>query len=108
MPQIVGDAVDERRLRPDHDEIGGDGAGEREQPLSVLGADGMAAAEPGDAGIPRRRVQLFALFALRELPGERVLATPRPDDQDPHAASLLGGPASEACFKPPRRGMSRA
>ena len=35
-----------------------DRAGQREQALAVLGADGMAAAELGDAGVPGCRVQL--------------------------------------------------
>jgi hypothetical protein len=88
VPECVADAGHERRLRPDHDEIDGQAAGEREQSLSVLGPDGMAGAEPGDARIARCRVQAREGRALRELPGERVLATPRADHQNPHRQTL--------------------
>ena len=67
-------------------------AAEAEEPLAVLRADGMAAADPRDTGVPGRRVQSLETWALGELPGERVLATAGPDDADSHAASLLAEP----------------
>ena len=42
VPEPVGDAGDERRLRPDHDEVGGEHARQVEQALAVVGPHGMA------------------------------------------------------------------
>ena len=81
----VGDARDERRLRPDHDEVGGQLARQVEQALAVVGPHGMALGERGDAGIAGRRVQRRERRAARQLPRERVLARARPDQQHPHA-----------------------
>ena len=84
-PQDVGDAGDERRLRPDHDEIGAEREGEREQAVGVVGPDGMALPEPRDPRVAGRGVELAERRALRETPRERVLARARPDDQHLHA-----------------------
>ena len=56
----------------------------------------MAAAEGGDPGIAGRGVELRERRALRELPGERVLACARPDQQHLHAASLVPAAARSA------------
>ena len=43
---------------------------------------GWHCAEPRDAGVPGRRVQLLEARRLRELPGERMLTAARADDED--------------------------
>jgi hypothetical protein len=72
--QAVGDAADERRLRPDHDQIGVELTGQREQAVGVVGAHRMARPQLGNARIARRCMDLLELGAPAQLPGERVLA----------------------------------
>src|SRR4029453_10029814 len=67
-----------------------------EETLHVIGSDGMAAAERRDPGIPGRCVQFREPPALRDLPGERVLATAGPQDQDLHVREFKVG---SGCFK---------
>ena len=85
VAQLVRDARDERRLRSDHREVDLERAVPAEQPLAVVRPNRVARPERGDAGIPGRRVQLLEQRALAQLPGQRVLASPRADDQHPHA-----------------------
>ena len=60
----------------------------------------MAAAERGDAGVPGRCVELVERLALGELPGERVLAPPRTDNQHFHEPeSKTGGGWFEGALK---------
>ena len=82
--QAVGEPGDERRFRADDDEVDTQRAREREHAVAVLGEDGMTAAELGDARIARCGVQLVEPRALRDLPGESVLASTRADDEHPH------------------------
>ena len=89
MAKRVGKPGDERCLRADDDEVDAKLPAEREQPLRIAGTNRVAFAEARDPGVPGRGVERFEARALRELPGERVLATAGPDDQDPHAPSLL-------------------
>ena len=51
MAKAVGDTCDERRLRPDHDQVGGEYTRQVEQCLAVVGPHGMALGERGDAGV---------------------------------------------------------
>ena len=88
MPELVRDSGDERRLRADDDEIGVEGACEVEQTLAVLGADWVAAAERGDAGIARSCVQLLEIRGLAQLPGERMLASAGADQEHLHALTV--------------------
>ena len=90
--ELVGDAGDERRLRPDHDEVGAERPRQLEQALGVLGADRVTLPDPGDARVPGSRVELLDHRALRELPGKRVLPPAGADDEDFHGASLLSSP----------------
>src|SRR3712207_2140404 len=84
---------DERCLRTDHDEVGADPVREVEKPFGVLCAHRMADAEARDAGIAGCRVELVEVGALCQLPGQRMLAAARADQQHPHcAASVLSGP----------------
>ena len=52
LAELVGDAGDERRLGPDHDEVDLERQREREQPVAVVGAHRMAAAERAMPGLP--------------------------------------------------------
>ena len=61
---------------------------EGKQAVCVLGANRVAVAQLGNAWVARSCVKLVELDALRELPGKRVLAAPRADDEHPHASSL--------------------
>ena len=88
MPQLVGDAGDERRLRADDDEVGGKRPRQSQQAVAVVRRDRMARREGGDPGVPGRDVQLGQLGRRREPPGERVLSTTRPDEEDTHRPSL--------------------
>ena len=81
MPQLVRDAGDERRLRPDDDQIHLERAGQAEQALAVLGADRMTSSEQSYAGISRCGMELFEARRLAQLPRERVL-TPAGTDQE--------------------------
>ena len=90
----VCQARDERRLRADHDEVA-----KPEQALGIPGADGVALSDAGDPGIPGGGVERLEARALGELPGERMLATPGADDQDPHAPSLLAASARQNVFQ---------
>ena len=90
VTQGVGHAGDERRLRPDDDEIEVERAREVEQAVGVLRAHRMARAVARDAGIAGGAVQLGEARALRQLPGERVLASAGPHDEHLHGTTLLG------------------
>jgi hypothetical protein len=60
----------------------------------------VATAERGDAGVPGRCVELVERLVLGELPGERVLATARTDDQYLHEPeSKTGGGWFEGALK---------
>ena len=71
-------------FRAHDDEVDLERARQVEQAFAVLGAHGMARPVLGDAGVSGRRVQLREPFALRELPGECVLAAAGADDEDLH------------------------
>src|SRR5207237_736949 len=63
----------------------------RRESVGVLRPDRMAMANPGDPRVSRRSMQLFAVLALGQLPGERVLAPARPHDQNLHGRSVSKG-----------------
>ena len=67
------------------------GTGQREEALAVLGAHGMAAAERGDARVAGGGVELVEIRRLAELPRERVLASPRADQEHLHTRTLARG-----------------
>jgi len=98
MPQLVCQARHERRLRPHDDEVDLVLAAEPEQPLPILGPDGMAMADPGDSRVSRRRVQLLAVFALGQFPGKRMLAPARPHDENLHPLSVSEGSVARILF----------
>ena len=72
FPQPVGQPVDEGRLRPDHVEIGVDLLGRRRR----RSRDAGVAGRDDDVGGARQHM------------GEGVLPPARPDDTNPHAASV--------------------
>jgi hypothetical protein len=88
MTQLVRNARDERRFGTDDDEIGIEGGGEVEETFAILGSHGMALPEPRDARVARRRVQLFELRVLAQLPRECVLATSRAHEENFHTRTL--------------------
>ena len=85
VAQMVGKARDERRLRTDDDEVDLQLAGEGQQPFGVLRPHRMAVRKSGHSGVSGRAMQRLQLGATGDLPGERVLATARSDDENPHA-----------------------
>ena len=99
--QEVGKAGDERQLGPDDYEIDPELAAEAENAFGVLGANRVALAEPRDPWVSRRCMERFEARAQLELPGQRVLAAARADDEDPHAAESTGALG----LKPARRGI---
>ena len=91
VAQLVGDTGDERRLRPDHDEVDLERAREPEQPLQVDRPYRMARADLRDSGVSGRGVKLLELRALGELPRERVLPAARSDEQGFHPLQCFKG-----------------
>jgi len=90
----VGQPEHERKLRPDHDEVHLEGTREPEQTLSIVRPNRVTVSQSGDPGVSGRGMQLRQRRRLRQLPGKRMLATSRPDDEDSHRSSLvsvLGG-----------------
>ena len=88
VAQLVGEARDERRLGADDDEVDPELTRKRDERTVVVGADGMAVSERCDSRVAGSGVQLVEAVAAGERPGERMLATPRPDDEHPHAPIL--------------------
>ena len=84
VAQLVGDAGDERALRPDHDEVGVEGRRKAEEAVTVVGTNRMALAERGDAGVAGGGVEVGQRGARRQAPGERVLAGARADKKHLH------------------------
>jgi hypothetical protein len=82
---MVGKARDERRLRTDDDEVDLQLAGECQEPFGVLRSHGMADRKSRHSRVSGRAMQCLQLGAPGDLPGERVLATARSDDENPHA-----------------------
>jgi hypothetical protein len=89
MAQLVGEARDERRFGADDDEVDPQLQGERDERGMVVGAHGMAVGKRGDTGVAGSGVQLVEVRATGERPGERVLATSRPDDEHSHRGILF-------------------
>ena len=77
VAQLVGEARNERRLRPDHDEVDPELARERDERGVVVGADGVAVGECRDAGVAGSGVQLSEP-SLRD--SDQASACSRPPD----------------------------
>ena len=100
----VGDARDERGLGADDDEVGRERARELDKASPSSACTGWQLPSCGDAGVPGRCVQLGRARALRELPGERVLAPARPDEEHLHRRA----PLAEDGASTPRRESTRS
>ena len=89
VAQMVGKARDERRLRTDDDEVDLQLAGERRaalrRPPAAPDGSRASAAIPG---FPGAQCSASSSGLLGDLPGERVLATARSDDENPHASDF--------------------
>ena len=83
----VDEAVDERRLGPDDDEVDGLALGRRGHGGHVADADVEQAGVGGDAGVAGRAEHLGVLRRAPERADDRVLAPARADDEDLHAAT---------------------
>ena len=75
--------------------------------LGVVGAERMALGDGRDSRVPGRRVQLGQRRRLRELPGKRVLAATRSQDENAHRASLVRR-HQVACLRGRSRGRALA
>jgi len=100
-PQLVGESGDEWGLGADDDEVDAEAAAESDEGVRVGCTEAVARAQLGDARVSGRRVELAEKWTLRDLPRERVLPPAAADDEDVHAASLIGRPGVRA-----RRGES--
>jgi hypothetical protein len=86
--QLVGDPGDERRLRADHGQVDVEAPRETEQRLAVLAPHRVTVAEAGDPGVAGRGVQRREPRRLGELPGERMLASARADQEHLHGGRV--------------------
>ena len=85
LRQRVGETGRERRLRADHDQLGGDRARDERHALGVEGIDVLERADArlrADRMAPRGDGHLVDAGLATELPRQRVLASTAPDDQD--------------------------
>ena len=86
--QGVGEARLQRRLRPDHHQVGGDLPGQRHQAVDVGGRRrsriSPSAAMPGLPGAATSRV---SQRRLGDLPGQGVLAPAGTDEEDVHGGA---------------------
>ena len=87
----VDEAGDQRRLRPDHDEVDGVGLAEGDHGGMVGDIQRDALGLPGDPGIARRAPQLVHQRRGRDLPGQRMFAPAGADQKNVHKTI----PASE-------------
>src|SRR5262249_11374372 len=85
--EIVHDAGTERRLGPDHDQIDVLRLAERDHRRMVGDVERHHLAVAGDAGVARRAEEPRDQRARRDLPGERMLASARAEEEDVHARS---------------------
>ena len=94
----VDEARDQRRFRPDHHEVDGVLAAERDHRVMVGGIERDAFGLPRDAGIARRAPQLCHQRRGRDLPGQRVFAPAGAEKKNVHKSI----PASRetACLGP--------
>jgi len=81
---LLGEAGDERRLRPHHHEADRFLLAERRDRCVVGHVEDDARRHRRDAGIPRRTIELVEKGTLRELPGERMLASAAADQKHIH------------------------
>ena len=90
--EIVDDAGDERRLRPDDDEIDPFGPGSRRDRGVIGDVERQIRAALRRAGVAGRDEQALAERARGELPGQRMLAPARADQKYPHDEAPIATP----------------
>ena len=93
--QLVGETEHQRHLRPDHDQIHGERARERDLPRDVIDLDGVALADQRDTRVAGCRVDLEAERTRADHRDERMLPPARADDENPQRA--LRATASMPC-----------
>ena len=83
LAERIDHARDERRLRPDNDEIAALVGGRADDRIDILGRD-VDAPDPvaRDAGVPGCGDDLRVLRAAEQCAHDRVLAAAAPDDED--------------------------
>ena len=77
----IGDAGDQRRFGPDHDEIDSRAPPQFHDCLGIAGIECDTIRPSRNAGIPGRGNQLAAARRLPKAPGERILAAARAQKQ---------------------------
>ena len=86
--QRVGEPVDERRLRPDDDEVDLRRAGRGGERVGIVRGRVERPRVAADAGVAGRAQDLGRLRRAQQRPDERVLAPAGADDEDPHTAPM--------------------
>ena len=84
----IGQAGDERRLRPDHDELDARVACRGGERGRVVGGRVERARVAPDPRVARRAQHLGRLRGAQQRADERVLPAARADDEDPHTAPM--------------------
>ena len=77
LAKRVGDARDQRRLGPDHDQADVAASRQLDHRAAVARVDGDALGPARDAGIAGRREQRVAAWRLPQPPGERIFPSAR-------------------------------
>src|SRR5262249_10469143 len=80
--KLIGEARDERRLRPDHDQVDTLAPREVDERLVRVDADRDPLRVAGDPRIAGRPHQRVGQRALGDLPGQRVLASAAADQEN--------------------------
>ena len=83
-PQAFGEPVDQRRFRPDHDQVDVMFAAEQDHFAMVCDVQCDQLRMLGDAGIARRCIEFLERRGLRQLPRQGMFAATRTDQQDIH------------------------
>ena len=86
--QGVGEPVDERRLRPDDDEVDLRRAGRGGERVGIVRGRVERPRVAADSRVAGRAQDLGRLRRAQQRPDERVLAPAGPDDEDPHTAPM--------------------
>ena len=87
--QRIAEAVDQRRLGPDHHQTDAVRLAESDRGGVIGDVERHQFGVLGDAGVARRGEEPIAKRRLRELPGQRMFAPARAQQQDVHCPCLL-------------------
>ena len=88
VAQRIGDAGDQRRFRPDHDEVDAFAlrASSHDRVAGRTGRSATHSAQRAMPGISRRGDQPIAARRLPKPPRERIFASARPQEQNIHGS----------------------